>query len=111
MSRHSTADPDLMATVREVITRTTGLRVQSLDARAVSGGDMHASLCVTAAHNTSFFVKHNHRSCSDMFEAEAAGLGLLRSCGALSVPESIGTGSTSRSAFLVLQWIEPGPWP
>jgi fructosamine-3-kinase len=75
----------------------------------VGGGDInHAARLETA--DTRYFVKWHERPPGRFFECEALGLDLLREANAVRVPDVIGYGSVeeSNTAFLILEWIEPG---
>jgi len=81
------------------------LEVDSLQMQ--SGGDINMAVCVQTAKGD-FFIKWNEGDHEEMFETEAKGLQLLRSCEALVVPEVFGTGKVDDSAFLILEFLQPG---
>lgn len=72
-----------------------------------SGGDINMAVCVQTVKGN-FFIKWNEEDYEDMFETEARGLQLLKKCESLIVPEVFGTGKVDDSAFLVLEFLEPG---
>ena len=55
-----------------------------------------------------FFVKINRAAAQTAFEAEAEGLALLRAAGGVAVPEVIAWGCIGETAWLALEWVEPG---
>ncbi len=76
--------------------------------RSVGGGCINDAQRVHTDSGV-FFVKSNSAGRHPgMFDAEARGLTLLRSAGALAVPAVIGTGETEDTAWIVLEWIETG---
>jgi fructosamine-3-kinase len=56
-----------------------------------------------------YFLKWNNaHAYPGMFEAEAKGLKLLRSAGAIFIPEVIATGEAENKSFILLEFIEAG---
>jgi fructosamine-3-kinase len=74
----------------------------------VSGGDINFAYCVDFTDRRRVFVKTNEQAPQGMFEAEAHGLEWLRAAHAISVPQVIAVGQAGQTAFLVLEWVEPG---
>ena len=72
---------------------------------AIGGGDINAAWKLTAG-GTSMFVKTNRRERLPMFEAEAAGLEALRSAAAIAVPAVLGCGTSGKTAWLCLEYLE-----
>lgn len=68
----------------------------------IGGGDINESARIYT-QSESFFVKWNTKSPQGMFTAEAHGLSILASTGALKVPQVIVASETP--AFLVLEWL------
>lgn len=72
----------------------------------IGGGDISTAYRINTARHD-FFVKVNHgRDASRMFEAERAGLELLRNTGAIRTPEVINLGHFEDGAFLILENIQ-----
>ncbi|MCB0667571.1 MAG: fructosamine kinase family protein [Saprospiraceae bacterium] len=72
----------------------------------VGGGDISTAYRITTARHD-FFVKVNHGSdASGMFEAERAGLELIRNTGAIRTPEVINLDHFEDGAFLILENIQ-----
>ena len=69
--------------------------------------------CINNAHKLetkhgSFFLKWNDaKHFPKMFNAEAAGLTLLRSTNTIYIPEVIVESEAAEKSFLILEWIEP----
>ncbi len=84
------------------------------DSAPVYGGDINRAARVRV-RGTNYFVKWHPASPTpppgwpDMFTAEARGLALLASAGAVRVPHPLDHGTTEDGvAYLVMEWIEPG---
>ncbi|SEP99978.1 Fructosamine-3-kinase [Streptomyces radiopugnans] len=73
-------------------------------ARPVGGGDICDAYRIALADGRTVFAKTLPGAPRGFFAAEAAGLELLRSTGAVAVPEVIG----AEADVLVLEWVEPG---
>ncbi|QKZ11462.1 fructosamine kinase family protein [Spirosoma sp. KUDC1026] len=91
-----------------ILYQTLGQSVEVIEAQFLSGGDINMSAQVFSSEGV-FFIKWNHADQSDMFEVEARGLDLLRQTDALSIPQVIGFGREMDKAYLVLEYIDPGP--
>lgn len=76
-------------------------------AYSVSGGDINQSFRLHT-NEGSVFVKVNDADLLPMFEAERAGLALLRDVSALHVPEVLAVGACAGGAWLALEWVESG---
>ena len=76
-------------------------------ATRVGGGDINQAARIETDRGR-YFVKWHTAPQPGIFECEARGLGLLADAGAVRVPRVIGHGSVpgSRTAFLILEWIE-----
>src|SRR4029077_4960974 len=61
-----------------------------------------------SAGSSAMFVKLAASASQPAFAAEADGLRELRRARALRVPEVLATGIAGSTAFLALEWIEPG---
>lgn len=75
--------------------------------RSVSGGCINQGYAVTGDSST-YFVKLNNASQVAMFEAEALGLKQMQQTATIRVPQQIGWGTASGSAYIVLEWLEIG---
>lgn len=74
----------------------------------VSGGCINHAYCI-ASGSQKVFLKHNRRDLfPGMFEAEAAGLQLLRESRSVNVPHVLGTGDFGNDSYILLEFIEPG---
>ena len=74
---------------------------------AITGGDINQAYRVEGLIDenkaVSFFIKMNHKSQLDMFEAEAAGLKEIEKSAAIHVPHVICSGETNSNSYLVLE--------
>ena len=98
--------PDLDAIVGAAAD-AAGIALDATGARAVGGGCINVAWRVPGPDGA-VFLKANRASDRAMFEAEAAGLRSLREAHALRVPEVLAVGLDAGSAWLLLEWIEPG---
>lgn len=92
--------------VRAALGEALGAR--ALEVRPVAGGDVNEAYGVTLEGGGRAFVKTRRAVPPGFYEAEAAGLALLRGSGAVRVPEVLALGGEG-APFLALEWIEPGP--
>ena len=87
-------------------TSTTITGVQS-----VSGGSINSAYQLRT-DSGSFFLKTNRASAfPGMFEAEAKGLGLLRSAQTIYIPEVLDTGEEDNTSYLLMEWAQGKPPP
>jgi len=98
---------DLWMDIAAEIERTRGRPFEPRTPEPVGGG------CINDAHRlsdgrTDYFVKLNTAARLPMFEAEAAGLALLREPGAVRVPAPVCTGASDGRAYLVLEFVPMG---
>jgi fructosamine-3-kinase len=75
--------------------------------RHVGGGCINSALRLSDGAQ-SWFVKTNDASRLDMFEAEAAGLNAMADTRTIRVPRALCTGTHAGSAYIVMEYIEPG---
>ncbi|MFI7274009.1 fructosamine kinase family protein [Streptomyces sp. NPDC049879] len=75
--------------------------------RPLSGGDISDAYRAELADGRAVFTKTLADAPPDCFAAEAAGLALLRSTGAVAVPEVLATGGPDDPGIIVLEWLEP----
>jgi fructosamine-3-kinase len=91
-----------------ILYQTLGQSVEVIEAQFLAGGDINTSAQVFSSEGI-FFVKWNHADQADMFEVEARGLDLLRQTDALRIPQVVGYGRELDKAYLILEYIDPGP--
>lgn len=73
-----------------------------------SGGGSINSAHLVSNGEVTYFIKFNHASRLDMFEAEAEGLAELAAPGIIQVPQPICSGTAGSQAFLVLEAVHMG---
>ncbi|KAA3634093.1 MAG: hypothetical protein DWQ02_11975 [Bacteroidetes bacterium] len=97
---------NLFPAIKNAIEAALGTSVEKVS--PISGGDINiARLIETPKGN--FFVKINDSPQSaKMLKTEASGLRLLAQSGVIGIPEVIAQGTTSGTAWLVLEYIAPG---
>ena len=95
----------LWPAVAECITVATGASFVVRDASTLGGGCVNSAYVVTDGAQR-YFVKVNDAHCATMFAAEAAGLAELARPQILRVPTPIGTGTSGKHAFLVLEYLD-----
>ncbi len=94
------------------LAEVTGDPLQPLQQRAIGGGSINATYCLTCAgkdYRRDYFVKlaqgTKAREALEMFAAEAAGLQELAAAGAIRVPQPLVWGSSGDQAYLVLEYL------
>ena len=97
---------DLDAIVAQLAT-SHGISLDADSARPVGGGCINAAWYLPGA-GAGIFLKTNTPSLLPMFQAEAAGLTELGAAGSLRIPRPLATGVTDASAWIAMEWIEPG---
>ena len=95
------------AAVAQEITALTGTACASAPERSIGGGSINHCYYWRAG-SSAMFVKLAASASQPAFAAEADGLRELRRARALRVPEVLATGIAGSTAFLALEWIEPG---
>lgn len=95
-------DPALLAALSTAIGDANGSPARVDAVSGIGGGSISRALLVESGGNR-YFVKVNDVTLTDMFAAEADGLGALAACSALCVPRVVGHGASGRQAFLVLE--------
>ncbi|WP_013324895.1 fructosamine kinase family protein [Gloeothece verrucosa] len=93
--------------IAEHISQVTNHEFEVLERRSVSGGCINQGYSLSGKGLT-YFVKINHASQVEMFEAEALGLKQMLATQTILVPKPICWGMTDRSSYLVLEWLEFG---
>jgi fructosamine-3-kinase len=96
--------------VRRQLVDKTGETIGEFKATRVSGGDINQAYRLSDGR-ISYFVKVNRTSLLWMFEAEAAGLEVLRESNTIRVPKPILTGISASHAFIVMEYITFGAGP
>ncbi|GIK36624.1 MAG: fructosamine kinase [Chloroflexota bacterium] len=83
---------------------------QLIETIPVSGGDISQAARVRLAGGVQILVKWRSSSPSGLFSAEHRGLELLRSAGALRVPEVLAQAEATANspAFIALEWLDLG---
>jgi fructosamine-3-kinase len=105
-------DQSFAESLRGILSACLGRTIGQVRLDPVSGGSINRSFRVQVQDNLRFFCKINS-SCGfpSLFEKERNGLRLLRSAGALHVPEVLALQEISGTQILVMEWIETGPRP
>jgi protein-ribulosamine 3-kinase len=78
------------------------------DLHLMAGGSINTSVRLVTDQGT-YFVKWNNADADEMFQTEARGLRLLHQTGTFTIPRVLHQGSRGDKAYLVLEYIEPGP--
>jgi fructosamine-3-kinase len=89
------------------ISSHTGRLFQLQRSWGVGGGSINQCYGLSD-HTHQYFVKLNQASRLGMFEVEALGLKALAEPGVLRIPRVLGTGTTDRHSYLILEWLELG---
>lgn len=89
------------------ISNNTGRPFQLQRSWGVGGGSINQCYGLSD-HTHQYFVKLNQVSQLGMFEVEALGLKALAESGVLRIPQVLGTGTTDRHSYLILEWLELG---
>lgn len=80
----------------------TGEAFEPRERQSIGGGCINAAALVTDGAR-SYFVKSNHASRLDLFEAETDGLSALGAAGVIRVPEPLCWGCAGAASYLVLE--------
>jgi fructosamine-3-kinase len=99
---------DLPTSVRSAIREA--LHADPVNMQQISGGKISHTARVEV-NGTPYAVKWKDNAPATFFEAEARGLGLLRTAGAFRVPDVIAYGDAMPKSvgYLIMEWIEPAP--
>lgn len=98
---------DFWRQIAAKLSESANVDFSSVSVRKVGGGCINEA-AVLCDGSRRVFVKINHRSRRNMFEAEADGLRELRASGAIRVPEVLSCGEAEGKAWLGLEYIEFG---
>ncbi len=93
--------------ISQAIEQATGESFHSEHHSSCGGGSINSAYKISNDSH-SYFVKLNHGSLLDMFEAEAAGLNEIASSQSIRVPQVICYGTAEGQAYLVLEHIRFG---
>jgi protein-ribulosamine 3-kinase len=74
--------------------------------RSVGGGSINCSYKIPALDGTAYFLKTNHASALDMFQAERDGLREIEKADAIGVPRVINAAVTGDTAFLLMEYLD-----
>ncbi len=89
------------------IGEVTGAGFTPAGPRSIGGGCINAAVKLSEGAR-SYFVKTNHPSSLDMFEAEAEGLREMAATGTIRVPGALCTGIAGDSAYIVMEYLDMG---
>lgn len=92
----------------KVLSQYLGKEVAKLTYKRLGGGCINESFKIETEVG-SFFLKHNKSEFEIQFRKEAKALEILRNSGALKVPEVFQFGTHNTRAYLLTEYIEPGP--
>ncbi|HEB94622.1 MAG TPA: fructosamine kinase family protein [Gammaproteobacteria bacterium] len=98
------------ATIGRHIGKATGQAFTVHDTQTVGGGCINSAYTLSDTSRT-FFVKLNHASRLDMFEAEAAGLNNILRSHSIHAPAPLCQGIAADEAYLVLEYLPLGGRP
>lgn len=105
--------PNEWSRIEAAIGAATGQPARVADSRAIGGGCINDARALVLADGRRFFLKRNNAAPPHFFQREAEGLAALAAPGILRVPRVIAAGGgdddCGGAAFLLLEWIEPGP--
>lgn len=90
-----------------IISEQTGRDFSPAPPRIHHGGCINDAFTLSDEHNA-WFVKTNHASQHDMFEAEAEGLEALFETNTFVVPKPLCTGMLDETAFIIMQRLQLG---
>ena len=93
----------------EAISKATGSVFDPSGSSSIGGGCISQATRITGTDGRSFFLKQNDLSFHDFFEAEADALKEIKATSTVTVPDVIAFGTTGKSSFLVLAFMEEGP--
>ncbi len=99
----------MIEAIATAIAQATGKPFTPVAERRASGGCINAARILVGADGRRFFVKLNHASRLEMFEAEAEGLRAILATATLRAPKPIASGHSGDTAWLVLEYLELSP--
>ena len=89
------------------ISKVTDEPFEIKNRRSVGGGCINQGYAVSGDTST-YFVKLNHATQVEMFEAEALGLQQMLGTQTIRVPKPLCVGTAGDSAYIVMEWLEFG---
>lgn len=94
--------------LESVLFEALGHTPKITDTRLVTGGSINTAVRLATEQGT-YFVKWSEAHSDDLFRTEARGLDLLAQTGTFTIPRVIHQGKQGYKAYLMLEFIEPGP--
>lgn len=105
-----TLPPDVEAAVASALEVRLGRPSAIVEGSTVSGGCISPTARVRTDTGESFFLKWSRPDLPDgLLAAEARGLARLAATGTVRVPEVVAVAESGEPAWLLLEWLEPGP--
>ena len=95
-------------TIEEAVREIFGNKAAIVRRRGISGGDINEAYLLELSDGSRVFLKENRGKDPGFFRAETDGLNALRKAGALRVPAPIACGKAGKTAFLMMEYLEPG---
>jgi len=93
--------------IAQHITQVTGIPLPNPQVRSLGGGCINQAYLLSQGE-VQYFVKLNHASKVDMFDAEQLGLAQMLQTQTIRVPRPIGCGVAGGHAYLVLEYLALG---
>lgn len=108
-------DTEIQSQLADWLSKQTHAPFLVKDVAAIHGGCIHQTY-VFDSGDRSYFIKLNHESKLDVFEAEAEGLEALANTATIRAPRPIGCGCVDGHSFLAMERLYFGPvsavyWP
>ena len=91
--------------IEKHIEQATGAAFCIKDNRGIGGGCINASFQISDGQSR-YFVKTNHSSLADMFEAEAEGLLEMANSNTIKVPRPVCYGEFGNQCYIVMEYLE-----
>lgn len=96
----------MIPSLKNYIQEKLGARIKTVT--AISGGDISNAYLIDTSTNQFFCKINENLDAVEMFQAESEGLKEIATSKSIAVPEVIFTDQLNKSAFLILEYIEPG---
>ena len=101
--------PDLILRQAEAaVSSSRGRIIKFSGSKTVGGGCINKAFCLQSSDGNYFLKWNDAAAYPGMFEAEAAGLKLLRNSLSIRIPEVFCVGTAGAHSFILMEWIEPG---
>ena len=94
--------------LEEAVREIFGNKTEIVDRRGISGGDINDAYLLVLSDGRKVFLKENRGNDPGFFAAETEGLNALREAGAIRVPAPMACGNAGGTAFLMMEYLEPG---